>query len=113
MADEWEAVFEGEAGSTLDLAGLIEDACQCRENSDSESETVDNVDAADVPHIWWVDMLRQVYHESGLRWPRPSTVPVQVVSACTGCSAESAVFKARCNSQSQSPILSLMVCYET
>ena len=97
MADDWEAVFAQEAGSSSCLADLIEDACQCRENSDSESETLDEVESPDSPHVWWVDTLRQVFQDAGVKWPRPLREPLQVVSACTGCSAEAAVLKAGCS----------------
>ena len=99
MDDNWSQVFAEEAGSSASLAELIEEACQCRENSDSESETLDEVHspAPDSPRVWWVDRLRQVFADAGIKWPRPLRTPLPVVSACTGCSAEAAVLKAGCS----------------
>ena len=90
----WDDAYDEELGEALQSSQEVEDACEISPQSSTESES----ESVRVPKLvlWWAQMFQSALRSLGLEWnaPDPSR-PVTIVTACTGCSAECAVFKAR------------------
>ena len=90
MSLDWDELFDEEVHqAAAPNPNDIEDAERCRTQSSSESEDTDVLSG------WWAVLLRKVTTDIGLTWPRKCSSPVKLLSACSGCSAESAVCKAK------------------
>ena len=94
MEDAWDEVYEQEQRSADAEADEVHSACACRSQSDSESES-DSPGPCSRLTLWWAQRMYKVVRSMGYQWPEFGRTNLQVVSACTGCSAESAVLKAR------------------
>lgn len=92
VAMGWDAVIDSLANEMESLSEDVESADGCRESSDHETSS----ESKNMPNTWWSRRLASVVSANRMvKWlkaPRP-TSPVKIVSGCTGCSAESEVFK--------------------
>ena len=86
---DWDDMGQESLESEQLLSQLSDEAQACRSSSDTESEP--EAHAGEVP--WWVKQLKE--HTADCGFPIPTKKQVQVVSACTGASAESFVLKVR------------------
>ena len=91
MADDWDAAFADEQDLSQKEVDDIESACDCRSESCSEHSS----ESAKFTS-WWSRVLFRAVSAMGIQWPACPSRPVQVASACTGCSAEASVLKAGC-----------------
>ena len=103
-ADDWEASYADEVKLTKQELEELEDACAHTPDSSPESES----EPSTVPKLclWRAQISHQAATSLGFEWDSGlaaspnrdvragATGPVVVVSACSGCSAEAAVFKA-------------------
>ena len=93
VMESWDEAYEEELLKSQEDADLVDEAHESRTPSDSESETGPT-------DLWWVQVSKQLVHGMHYQWPvksrsvRVSQKPLCVMSACSGCSAESEVMKA-------------------
>ncbi len=95
---EWEDAFFEEVKDSRQESQDVEDACQLTPESGSESSDEESSHSSSCPKLtsWWAQRLFRVVKSLGLEWNRrDQRKPLQVISACCGCSAESAVLQAR------------------
>ena len=90
--DDWDLGFE--ASQVADVRKEEVEACEMRSDTESEDD-VSSSSSQGFASPWWARELIQAAARLGFSLPRYRSHPVQVVSGCTGCSAESAVLKAR------------------
>ena len=71
----------------------VESACGARSESGTEASCESHTKRFTT---WWVRVIYSAVVSLGKEWPESpdSGKPIQVVSACTGCSAEASVLKA-------------------
>ena len=73
----------------------MEEACQCASDSEVEPESPTRSDAGVSTESWWLSLLQSHFTASSLPWPdMKARGRLQVVSACTGCSAEASALQA-------------------
>ena len=89
--DEWSRVYGEEQVLSQKDSEEMESACCAKSESGSEHESADSCKFT----VWWSRVLYSAVCSLGCEWPAAPNKPVQLVSACTGCSAEASVFKAR------------------
>ena len=91
--DDWDEIYDQEEMLCQQEAEEQEAACEHMPDVES-AEEADPGEPSGKVTSWWAQELRQAARALGLVWPEPHSKPVQVVSACTGSSAEAAVLKA-------------------
>ena len=97
LQGEWEDAFFEEVKHSRQESQDVEDACQLTPESGSESSDDESSQSSSFPKLtsWWAQRLFRVVKSLGLEWPTRDRKPLQIISACCGCSAESAVLQAR------------------
>lgn len=92
LESDWDAAFVSEQVLSQQESEEMESACGMRSESGSESES-------DRPRkklpCWWARVIVKATEALGFDWPELPKKPVQIVSGCTGVSAEAAVLKER------------------
>ena len=88
MGDPWDAAYEDELHVSQEIADLVEEACDARSSSsDLEEEELQQ-------KCWWIAMLEGALADLHYTWPTIQRQKLlRVMSACSGCSAESEVMK--------------------
>eukprot|EP00438_Fugacium_kawagutii_P012509 Skav212717 [mRNA] locus=scaffold113:587152:587538:+ [translate_table: standard] len=89
---EWDLAFQEEQILSQQESEEMESACEARSESGSESSSEGSCKGR-LP-CWWARVLYNAATALGLPWP-DSGRPLQIVSGCTGVSAEASVLKAR------------------
>lgn len=94
--DEWDDAFAAEKVASQESANEMAEACQMMSDSESDDESSESTNHG-FASPWWARELYQAVVRLGYAWPKEYSKmddPIQVISGCTGCSAESAVLKA-------------------
>ena len=87
---DWDAAFQSEQLLSQQESEEVESACGARSESGSESDSEQS--RTKLP-CWWARVLFRAVKDMGHQWPHATEKPLQVVSGCTGCSAEASVLK--------------------
>ena len=108
MSLELEMLYQGEVEKFQEHAQDVEDADRCRTQSTSPTSsddcggpdpvffprTSDDEEGHGLVTTWWVPLLKQCANATTQQgFPSHPTKKLSIGSACTGCSAESAVFQ--------------------
>ena len=94
MPDEWDQLMEIDTQVSAEAeADEVESACKCRSQSDSETDS-ESPGPISRLSLWWARSLYRVVVSLGWQWPNFRELTVQLISGCTGCSAECAALKA-------------------
>lgn len=92
---DWDAAFRKEQDLSQQESEEMASACDARSESASESESESSTTSNKKLASWWAQVLVRAVESLGWTWPAKSSSALQVVSGCTGCSAEASVLKAR------------------
>ena len=95
LAANWGSVEEEACVATQTLSQMTDEAIACREDSSAsnhQSNLAEERDASPALSSRWAERLLSLTREYNVQRP---AAPINVVSGCTGISAESFVFGAR------------------
>ena len=94
-ADSWDDPFQNELCLSKQEAEAVTDACAALPDGDSDEDDESSSSTGFKLTAWWSQWLMNAATSLGWEWPGRVSKPLRVISACTGCSAESAVLKAK------------------
>ena len=95
-ADSWEDSFHNELSLSQQEAEAVNEACAALPEGESDADDDSSSSSTGFKlTAWWSQRLLDAATSLGWEWPGRVSKPLHVISACTGCSAESAVLKAR------------------